>query len=53
MGLELPGRLVNEIMKEADTDHDGFISYHEFLETFRNDWIYITLKLLNFHLLLN
>jgi Ca2+-binding EF-hand superfamily protein len=37
MGLELPGRLVNEIMKEADKDLDGFISYHEFIETFKSD----------------
>lgn len=37
MGLELPGRLVNEIMKEADKDQDGFISYHEFIETFKSD----------------
>lgn len=27
MGLELPMRVVNEIMREADTDRDGEISY--------------------------
>jgi len=31
MGLELPLRVVNEIMKEADVDRDGEISYEEFL----------------------
>jgi hypothetical protein len=39
-------------MKEADKDLDGFISYHEFIETFKSDWIYITFILPNLsHLL--
>lgn len=37
MGLELPGKLVNEIMKEADKDMDGFISYQEFMESLLSD----------------
>lgn len=31
MGMELPMRVVSEIMKEADLDQDGEISYQEFL----------------------
>lgn len=27
MGLQLPTRLVRQIMQEADLDKDGFISY--------------------------
>ena len=31
MGLELPMRVVDEIMLEADVDKDGEISYDEFV----------------------
>jgi calcium-dependent protein kinase len=36
MGLELPMRVVNEIMREADTDRDGEISYEEFIKAIGN-----------------
>ena len=32
LGLEMPKRLGREIMREADHDEDGAISYQEFLE---------------------